>query len=156
MPSWSQVRDCLLPALLLLTVTGTTGRLFLLHAHCRKSLCLICCLSPSPPLLGLLHTGHEAAAHGGDVTSLVLIPSIASRVDLPVIAAGGFANGRGQRTPTACESHVHVPMCTVCPAPCRVHMYQKGLLGLSSLSDSAWSFQKRGLFTDALTNALGS
>jgi len=43
----------------------------------------------------LLVTGHEAAAHGGDVTSLVLVPSIANAVDIPVVAAGGFADGRG-------------------------------------------------------------
>ncbi len=43
----------------------------------------------------LLVTGHEAAAHGGDVTSLVLVPSIAASVKIPVIAAGGFADGRG-------------------------------------------------------------
>jgi enoyl-[acyl-carrier protein] reductase II len=40
-------------------------------------------------------TGHEAAAHGGDVTSLVLVPTISSAVSIPVIAAGGFADGRG-------------------------------------------------------------
>lgn len=43
----------------------------------------------------LLVTGHEAAAHGGDVTSLVLIPAISSKVSIPVIATGGFADGRG-------------------------------------------------------------
>lgn len=43
----------------------------------------------------LIVTGHEAAGHGGAVTSMVLIPSIADIVDIPVIAAGGFADGRG-------------------------------------------------------------
>ncbi len=43
----------------------------------------------------LIVTGHEAAAHGGDVTSLVLVPNIVDLVDIPVIAAGGFADGRG-------------------------------------------------------------
>lgn len=43
----------------------------------------------------LLVTGHEAAAHGGAVTSLVLIPAISSKVKIPVIATGGFADGRG-------------------------------------------------------------
>lgn len=42
----------------------------------------------------LLVTGHEAAAHGGDVTSLVLVPAIAKAVRIPVIAAGGFSNGK--------------------------------------------------------------
>lgn len=40
-------------------------------------------------------TGHEAAGHGGAVTSMVLIPSIAEAMDIPVIGAGGFADGRG-------------------------------------------------------------
>jgi enoyl-[acyl-carrier protein] reductase II len=44
----------------------------------------------------LLVTGHEAAAHGGDVTSMVLIPALAEQFpDTPLVAAGGFANGRG-------------------------------------------------------------
>ena len=43
----------------------------------------------------LLVTGHEAAAHGGDVTSLVLVPCIASKVNIPVICAGGIADGHG-------------------------------------------------------------
>ena len=43
----------------------------------------------------LLATGHEAAAHGGPVTSLVLIPALVDAVNIPVIGTGGFADGRG-------------------------------------------------------------
>jgi enoyl-[acyl-carrier protein] reductase II len=43
----------------------------------------------------LIVTGHEAAAHGEAMTSLVLVPSIAEVVKIPVIGAGGFADGRG-------------------------------------------------------------
>jgi len=41
--------------------------------------------------------GFECAGHPGedDVTSLVLVPRAAEELDLPVIASGGFADGRG-------------------------------------------------------------
>ena len=43
----------------------------------------------------LIVTGHEAAAHGGAVASSVLAPAVADAVRIPVVAAGGFADGRG-------------------------------------------------------------
>ncbi|HOU52624.1 MAG TPA: nitronate monooxygenase [Myxococcota bacterium] len=43
----------------------------------------------------LLVTGHEAAAHGGEATTMVLVPTLASATGLPIVAAGGIADGRG-------------------------------------------------------------
>lgn len=43
----------------------------------------------------LLVTGHEAAAHGEEVTSLVLVRAVARAAGIPLIAAGGFADGHG-------------------------------------------------------------
>ncbi|MBW2599048.1 MAG: nitronate monooxygenase [Deltaproteobacteria bacterium] len=43
----------------------------------------------------LIITGHEAAAHGAAATLMVLIPLVASMVDVPLIAAGGICNGQG-------------------------------------------------------------
>jgi len=43
----------------------------------------------------LIVTGHEAAAHGGDISSLVLLPLARTWVNIPIIAAGGFSDGKG-------------------------------------------------------------
>ena len=43
----------------------------------------------------IIVTGHEAAGHGTIATSLVLLPMVTEQVKVPVIAAGGFYNGRG-------------------------------------------------------------
>ena len=39
--------------------------------------------------------GNEAGGHIGDLTTMTLIPQIVDSVDVPVIAAGGIADGRG-------------------------------------------------------------
>jgi len=43
----------------------------------------------------LIVTAHEAAAHGSDIGGMVLLPQIASKVNTPIISAGGYCDGRG-------------------------------------------------------------
>jgi len=44
--------------------------------------------------IAVIAEGQEAGGHIGELTTMVLIPQICDAVDLPVIAAGGIADGR--------------------------------------------------------------
>ena len=39
--------------------------------------------------------GHEAGGHTGKITTMVLLPLVVDAVEVPVVAAGGIADGRG-------------------------------------------------------------
>ncbi|MGM0410122.1 MAG: enoyl-[acyl-carrier-protein] reductase FabK [Bacillota bacterium] len=43
----------------------------------------------------MIAEGHEAGGHIGKVTTMSFIPQLVDKVDIPVIAAGGIADGRG-------------------------------------------------------------
>jgi len=44
---------------------------------------------------GIVAEGTESGGHVGEVTTFVLVPQVADAVEIPVVAAGGIADGRG-------------------------------------------------------------
>lgn len=44
---------------------------------------------------GIIAEGTEAGGHVGEVTTIVLVPQVVDVVSVPVVAAGGIADGRG-------------------------------------------------------------
>ncbi len=66
--------------------------------------------------------GMESGGHIGDVTSMPLIPQVVDAVRVPVVAAGGFADGRGLVAALALGA-VGVQMGTrfICTSECTAH-----------------------------------
>lgn len=74
--------------------------------------------------------GMEAGGHIGELTTMVLTPQIANAVKIPVITAGGVANGRGVVAAFALGAEgVQVGTRFICCAECTVHMnYKKAVI----------------------------
>ena len=78
----------------------------------------------------LIAEGMESGGHIGDVATLPLVPQVVDAVDVPVIAAGGFADGRGLAAALALGA-VGVQMGTrfICTAESQAHPnYKRRLL----------------------------
>lgn len=75
---------------------------------------------------GLIVEGQEAGGHVGDVSTMPLIPQVVDAVDVPVIGAGGFADGRGLAAALALGA-VGIQMGTrfICTTECTVHTNYK-------------------------------
>ena len=74
----------------------------------------------------LIAEGNEAGGHIGDLTTMTLIPQIVDAVDLPIIAAGGIADGRGLIAAIALGAEaVQIGTRFVCSVECLAHDFYK-------------------------------
>ncbi len=70
----------------------------------------------------IIAEGNEAGGHIGDLATMALIPQIVDAVDLPVIAAGGIADGRGLIAALALGADgVQIGTRFVCSTECTAH-----------------------------------
>lgn len=79
---------------------------------------------------GVIAEGCESGGHVGEMTTMALVPQVRDAVDVPVIAAGGIADGR-QAAAAEClgASGVQLGTCLLVSEECPVHEnYKRALL----------------------------
>ncbi|MDD2573238.1 MAG: enoyl-[acyl-carrier-protein] reductase FabK [Bacillota bacterium] len=103
----------------------------------------------------LIAEGTEAGGHVGEVTTMCLIPQIADAVDIPVIAAGGIADGRGLVAGLALGAEgVQMGTRFVCSKECTVHQSYKDALLKAGDRDAVISGRSTGHPVRCLKNKL--
>ena len=70
--------------------------------------------------------GTESGGHVGELTTMALVPQVVDAINIPVIAAGGIADGRGFNAAIALGSiGVQVGTCLLVAKECPVHQNYK-------------------------------
>jgi len=73
--------------------------------------------------------GTEAGGHIGELTTMVLVPQVASEISIPVIAAGGIADGRGFIAAMGLGAEgVQIGTRFICSTECVVHDNYKDMV----------------------------
>lgn len=71
---------------------------------------------------GIIAEGTEAGGHVGESTTMSLLPQVCDAVDIPVIAAGGIADGRGMAAAFALGAEgVQIGTRLLASAECPIH-----------------------------------
>ena len=75
---------------------------------------------------GVIAEGTESGGHVGEVTTMALVPQVADAVSVPVIAAGGIADGRGLLAAYVLGAGgVQVGTCLLASEECPIHINYK-------------------------------
>lgn len=99
--------------------------------------------------------GTEAGGHIGELTTMVLTPQVADAVNIPVIAAGGIADGRGVVAAFALGAKgVQIGTRFICSEECSVHENYKNMIIKSKDRDAIVTGRSTGHPVRTLKNKL--
>ncbi len=99
--------------------------------------------------------GTEAGGHIGELTTMVLVPQVADAVDIPVIAAGGFADKRGMVAAMALGAEgIQVGTRFICSDECIAHDNYKQAVIKAKDRDAVVTGRSTGAPVRALKNKL--
>ena len=85
----------------------------------------------------LVAEGHESGGHVGEMTTMALVPQVVDAVNVPVIAAGGIADGRQLAAALALGAcGVQVGTCLLVSEECPIHENYKAALLKAKDSDT--------------------
>lgn len=78
---------------------------------------------------GVIAEGTESGGHVGELTTMALVPQVVDSVSIPVIAAGGIADGRGMLAAFSLGAvGVQIGTRFVCSSECSVHENYKNAI----------------------------
>jgi enoyl-[acyl-carrier protein] reductase II len=103
----------------------------------------------------IIGEGMEAGGHIGELTTMVLTPVLVDAVDIPVIAAGGIADGRGMAAAFALGAEgVQIGTRFMCASECTIHESVKDKVVKAKDRDTVVAGSSTGHPVRALKNKL--
>ena len=99
--------------------------------------------------------GTESGGHVGEMTTMALVPQVADAVDVPVIAAGGIADGRGLMAAFALGAvGAQLGTCLLASEECPIHPNYKQALLKAADSDTTVTGRIAGVPVRILKNRM--
>lgn len=103
----------------------------------------------------LIAEGTESGGHVGEMTTMALVPQVIDAVDVPVIAAGGIADGRQLAAALALGAcGVQVGTCLLVSRECPIHDNYKQALLAAKDSDTTVTGRSAGAPVRVLKNKM--
>ena len=104
---------------------------------------------------GIIAEGPESGGHVGDMTTMALVPQVVDAVSVPVIAAGGIADGRQLAAAFALGAcGVQVGTCLLASTECPIHENYKQAVVKAGANDTTVTGRSTGAPVRVLKNKM--